>query len=204
MFRARCILAAAIVAVLPMSAGAAEVAPAALNARFSDEALRRVVAALPPDPRNPAPASERANGPDGSWVALASTIRTGRKVVVTLATQERVEGRVRALDAHAIGIDVAGGVRSLAAPDVVSIRAAGVKRRHVRYGLLLGLAVGWMVGWAVHTEDRDSRISGGDQKVAASAKGMLIGLSLGAIVGATLPVGQPLYEATRDETRIER
>lgn len=206
MLRMKSIVLVAVVVASSVPAGAQTVAPVALNARFSPEALRLAVATIPLDTTvadtATRPDSERAPAVNRSWDALSDTIRARRKVVVTLATSERVEGRVRGLDARAISLDVDGAVRTFAADDVVRIRAAGVRRRHIRYGMLAGGAIGWLVGAAVPI-DRSSRMSGGDQEVAAAMAGILAGLVGGAITGAMLPVGPPLYESAT-VARIER
>lgn len=132
-------------------------------------------------------------GINRSWDALVGSVRSGRKVTVTLMSSTAVEGKLLAIDERSITVEQSDGPRVIAAADVLRVRYAGIRRRHVLYGMLIGAAAGGLTVWAI---DRQSS----HPSSAAEAVGMgavFVGLPCGALVGAALPIGPPLYESAR-------
>ena len=164
--------------------------------RFSQEAIKRAVCAATPVAARPdrfeseSAASRRK--PTGSWDTLVGAVKTGRMITVTLANSTRVEGRLLAIDARSISLEQPGGPRVFEAADVLRVRYASNRKRRVIYGMLIGMAAG-----AVATAIIDSRSSHPSSAVEAAGLGAIfIGLPAGAVVGALVPSGQLLYEAT--------
>jgi hypothetical protein len=170
-------------------------APAAARPCFSDHALARAVAAtgdstlVEEGPSRSVAVS--AADTHRSWEALARTARAGRIVVVTLADATRVEGRLLAVNRDSLTVQRSGGTSTFKAADVVRVRDAGVRRRHVLHGMLLGMAAGAVAMVAV--DQRSSHPSSVAE--AAGLGALVIGLPAGAAAGALLPIGSPLYEA---------
>jgi hypothetical protein len=110
---------------------------------------------------------------------------------VTLADATEVRGRLYSIDSRSITVEQSEGLRTIAAADVVRVRSAGVRRRHVLRGMLIGSVAG-AVGFVVI----DQRSTHPSTKVEAAALGaVFVGLPVGALIGAALPTGPPLYEA---------
>ena len=130
-------------------------------------------------------------GINRSWEDLLGSARIGKKITVTLVDSSSMEGKLLAIDAGSITVEQPGGPRTITAGDVLRVRYAGVRQRHVRYGMLIGAVVGGLATWAI--DSQSSHPSSAGEAVGMGA--LLIGLPVGAIVGAALPVGPPLYGA---------
>jgi len=137
------------------------------------------------------PQSEPVPGAEANhlWSKFAQTAQTGRHIIITLSDSTVLKGRLSAIDMDTIYIELPGGVRACPAPDVLCVRYAGVRKRHVLYGALLGMAGGSIMTMII---DRQSA----HPSTAAEAAGLgafFVGLPVGAAVGALMPVGPPLY-----------
>ena len=73
------------------------------------------------------------------------------------------------------------------------MRYAKIRRKHALIGMRIGAgAVAAFTGTVAYMVD------GKSAAVAGAAGGAIGGLGFGAAVGAALPIGPPLYEATRE------
>ena len=164
--------------------------------RFSQEAIRHAVSAAThiaarPGRRISQPIAAAGAETNHSWNTLVGTVTTGRKIVVTLVNSTSIEGTLAAIDAHSISVEQPGGPRAIEVADVLRVRYAGVRKRHVIYGMLIGMAVG-----AVATVIVDKQSSHPSSTVEAAGLGAIfLGLPIGAVGGALVPIGPPLYEA---------
>jgi hypothetical protein len=103
-----------------------------------------------------------------------------------------VEGKLTQITADSITVQVKQQPRTLQRSDVYRVRYAGIRRKHVFWGLAIGAAAGIVTcvatdsqsGWKSHTGE-------------AIALGAVFGGGIGAVVGGSLPIGPPLYEAER-------
>lgn len=129
--------------------------------------------------------------PNNSWDTLVGAVKNGRMITVTLANSTRVEGRLLAIDARSISIEQHGGARVFDAAEVLCVRYAGNRKRHVIRGLLIGMAAGAAVTMII--DRRSSHPSSAAE--AAGLGAIFIGAPAGAAVGALVPSGQLLYEA---------
>jgi hypothetical protein len=128
------------------------------------------------------------------WEALRTTVKPGRTLVVTLADGTHVAGGLISINERTISIDQPRGTRTIAAHDVLRIRYAGVRSRHILKGMLIGALVGAVCVVAI-----DQYSSHPSTKLEAATLGALfIGVPGGALAGAALPVGPDLYDAPRD------
>ncbi|MCX6537337.1 MAG: hypothetical protein NT151_00170 [Acidobacteria bacterium] len=164
--------------------------------RFSQEAIRHAASAVTHNAARPGrltsqPVAASGAEPNRSWDTLVGKVKAGEKVIVTLVNATHVEGKLLAIDTHSIRVDQPGGPRAIEAADVVRVRYAGVRKRHVIYGMLIGMAGGALV--TVVIDKQSSRPSSTVE--AAGLGAIFIGLPGGAIGGALVPIGQPLYEA---------
>ena len=126
-----------------------------------------------------------------SWDEFARIAKIGKEVAVTLMGSTTIEGQLLGIDEGSITVGQAGGPRAIASADVLRVRYAGIRRRHVLYGMLIGAAAGGVAVWAI---DRQSS----HPSSTAESFGMgavFVGLPSGALGGAVLPIGPPLYEA---------
>jgi hypothetical protein len=163
--------------------------------RFTPTAVRRAVLAVSTDASLPARAPRLPSGASGadtnrSWDTLVTTVTIGEKLTITLADMTSADGKLLGIDPRSIRIEAPEGPRAIAAGDVVRVRHAGVRKRRVLHGILIGMVAGGLASFAI---DQHS-----SHPYAAEAAGMgaiFIGLPGGAIVGAALPIGPPLYEA---------
>lgn len=130
-------------------------------------------------------------GVNRSWDALVGSIKIGKKVAVNLVNSTTVEGKLLAIDERSITVEQSGKPLVVAGADVLRVRYAGVRKRHVLYGMLIGAVAGGVTFWAADklSDSPDPYESGAD--IGA----IVIGLPAGAAVGAALPIGPPLYEA---------
>ena len=189
MKRTLSVVLAATVAASPMAVAAQKGAQAP-QPLFSQEAIKRAVrAATPVAARADRFKSESAGQiPVGSWDSLVGAVKTGRMVTVTLANSTRVEGRLLAIDARSISLEQPGGPRVFEAADVLRVRYARNRKRHVIYGMLIGMAAG---DAATAIIDRQS--SHPSSAVEAAGLGaIVIGLTVGGVVGALVPSGHLL------------
>jgi hypothetical protein len=125
-----------------------------------------------------------------SWDALAAHVTAGRKVVVTLVNSTVVEGKVIAIDGHSITIEQGVAVQTIRVDDVCTVRDAGARKRRVVYGMLIGATAGSVMGPAW-----DRRSAHPSSRAEASVFGaVFIGAPIGAIAGALVPRGAPLFE----------
>ena len=132
-----------------------------------------------------------------AWEAFARTVQTGKRIAVTLADSADVTGRLLSVDPHSLRIEAPSGTQVLEPARIVQIRYAGLRKRNTLYGMLAGLAAG-----AVTTVIIDQSSSHPSTVAeAAGVGGFLVGLPLGAVVGALIPVGPPLYEAPVSQSR---
>jgi len=132
-------------------------------------------------------------GINRSWDVLVGSVKAGKKVNVTLMSSSDVEGKLLAIDAGSITVERSGAPRVIAAADVLRVRYANIRQRHVLYGMLIGAVAGGVAFWAA-----DKASSSPDPyESGADIGAIVIGLPLGAVVGAALPIGPPLYEAAQ-------
>ena len=129
-----------------------------------------------------------------SWDALVGVVKTGSKIVVTRVNSATLEGKLVSIDDQSITLQQRGGKQSIERTDVYRIRYARTGHP-VIYGALIGAAVGALSLWAV---DRRSTHPTADEAVGF---GIILGPPAGAIVGAVLPHGAPLYEATKPNNK---
>jgi len=134
---------------------------------------------------------EAGTGVNRSWDALTGSVETGRKVTVTLMSSTNLEGRLLGIDERSITVEQPGGSRAIPATEVLRVRYAGVRKRHVLYGMLVGAVAGGLTLWAI--DSQSSHPSSATEAVGLGA--VFFGLPGGALVGAALPIGPPLYEA---------
>jgi hypothetical protein len=177
-----------------VSVVAQEGMPAAPQPRFTQEAVRHAVDAATHNAAQPGltsqPVAASSADINRSWDGLVGSIKTGKKVTVTLMSSTNVEGKLLAIDAGSITVEQSGGPQAIAAADVLRVRYAGIRLRHVLYGILIGSAAG-----AVGLVAIDQRSSHPGTKVEAAVLGaVFVGLPVGAVVGSALPIGPPLYE----------
>ncbi len=169
---------------------------AAPQPRFSQEAIRHAVSAATHNAAQPGRLTSQPVAASGaetnrSWDTLVGKVKTGEKVIVTLVNSTNVEGKLLAIDTHSISVDQPGGPRAIEVADVVRVRYAGVRKRHVIYGMLIGIAGGALA--AVVIDKQSSRPSSTVE--AAGLGAIFIGLPGGAVGGALVRIGPPLYEA---------
>ncbi len=131
---------------------------------------------------------------DGGWDRLVTTVKIGKKVIVTLTDSTTIEGKLLAIDAHSISIAQAKGQQTIENVEVVRVHYAGQRKRHMLCGMCLGMAVG-----AVATMIVDNQSAHPSSHAEAAGIGALfIGLPVGAVAGALVPTGPPLYEVRID------
>lgn len=169
---------------------------AAPQPRFSQETIRHAVSEALYNAAQPGHLMSQSVAASGaetnrSWDTLVSTVKTGRKISVTLVNATSVEGKLLAIDVRSISVDQPGGPRAIEAAEVVRVRYAGVRKRHVIYGMLIGMAGGAVAN--VIIDKQSSRPSSTAE--AAGLGAIFVGLPIGAVGGALVPIGQPLYEA---------
>jgi hypothetical protein len=187
---------AASLAASTVSVAAQEGMPSASRPRFTQEAIRHAVSAAAQDAAQPGrltspPVAAAGVETNRSWDTLVGTVKTGRKVIVTLLNSTNVEGNLLAIDTHSMSVEQPGGPQAIEAADVVRVRYAGVRKRHIAHGMLIGMA-----GGALALVVSDQHSSHPSTKVEAAVLGAIfVGLPFGAIGGAVVPIGQPLYEA---------
>jgi len=127
-----------------------------------------------------------------SWDTLATTAKAGKKVTVTLMNASSVEGKLLAIDSRSITVQQPGGSKTIGAEDVFRVRYAGIRKRHALYGMLVGMPVGAISLWAIdRNSDKPNAVD------AAVLGAVFFGLPGGAIAGAAMPIGPPLYEAEK-------
>ena len=201
-----------VVLVMTLAASTGYVAaqegmPPASRPRFTQEAIRQAVFEAT---HNAAGAGRLTSQPvaasgaetNRSWDTLAGSVKTGKKVKVTLVDSTNVEGKLLAIDTHSISVEQPEGPRAFEVADVFRVRYAGVRKRHALYGMLIGMAGGALAGAVAYSgetltiHEKDGSIRKVDARVeAAVLYAIFFGLPAGAIGGAVLPIGQPLYEA---------
>ena len=185
---------------------AQEVVPASARPLFTQEALRRAASAAMQDttqagPVAPNPTPAHAKDPNRSWDTLVDTVKKGKKLTLTLMTMENVEGKLLEIDAQSIRIEQPGGAQTIEAGNVFRVRYAGIRSRHAKWGMLIGAAAGAIAGAIIYrnpttVQHSDGSTSTLDQQVEAAVMyAIFLGLPGGAIGGALMPIGQPLYEA---------
>jgi hypothetical protein len=126
-----------------------------------------------------------------SWESLAARAPAGTRVTVVRADNTHVDGKIVIIDAAGITIARDDSRYRVSAGDVLRVTRAGVRRdRVLRYGIPIGMIVGGLVTAAV-----DAGSSHPETGEAFAMGAVLIGLPLGAITAAAIPVGPPLYEA---------
>ena len=122
-----------------------------------------------------------------------ATAPPGGRLRISLANATTVDGRLSAIDANGLQIILTAGPKNFVRSEVQRVENAGVRSRHVRIGMVVGAIIG-----AVATPLVD-RLSEHPSSVgeAAGLGALVIGLPVGAFVGAVWPTGPPLYEAPR-------
>jgi hypothetical protein len=190
----------ASLAASTVSLVAQEEIPSASQPRFTQEAIRQAIRhavsaathdAAQPDRLTSQPVAAAGAETNRSWDTLVGTVKTGEKVIVTLLNSTNVEGKLLAIDTHSISVEQPGRPRAIEAADVLRVRYAGVRRRHVIYGMLIGMASGALA--AVLIDKQSSRPSSTAEAAVLGA--IFIGLPAGTVGGAVVPIGQPIYEA---------
>lgn len=185
---------------------AQELVPIPFRPLFTPESIRRAASAAMQDTAQPGavastPAPAHAKGPNRSWDTLVGTVRKGKKVTLTLMTMTNVEGKLVAIDGQSIRIEQTGGAQTIEAADVFSVRYAGVRNRHARWGALIGAAGAAIAGAIIYRDPYTYKASDGSTHThneaieAAVLCAIFFGLPGGAIGGAVMPIGPPLYEA---------
>jgi len=205
MNRALPVVLALILAASPTPAFAQEVVPAPSRPLFTQEALRRAASAAMrdtavPGPPISTPATASAPSPNRSWATLVDTVKKGRKLTLTLMTMTNVEGKLVAIDGQSIRIEQPGGAQTIEAAEVFRVRYAGIRSRHAKWGMLIGASAMAIVGAiayepTTHTESDGSTHTQNQAIGAALFSALFFGLPYGAIAGAVMPIGPPLYEA---------
>ena len=128
--------------------------------------------------------------PNLSWDTLVATVQVGRKLDVAAAHSTSYRGSLLAIDQRSITVRQEGASVVIPAADVLRVRYAGVRARHVRYGMAIGAVVGAVAMWAIDSQ------SGHPEPGSALGLGALfLGLPGGALAGAVIPIGPPLYQA---------
>lgn len=189
-----------------VSAVAQDVVPAPSRPVFTQEAFRRAASSAMhdsalPDQATPQAAPSPAPGPNRSWDTLVDTVKKGKKVTVTLMTTATVEGKLVAIDARSIRIEQPGGAQTIETAEVFRVRYAGIRSRHARWGMLIGATAAAIAGAIIYrnptiVQHSDGSTSTLDQQVEATVMyAIFLGLPGGAIGGALMPIGEPLYEA---------
>ena len=116
--------------------------------------------------------------------------KVGRKLDVAAAHSTSYRGSLLAIDQRSITLRREGASVLIPAADVLRVRYAGVRARHVRYGMAIGAVVGAVAMWAIDSQ------SGHPEPGSALGLGALfLGLPGGALAGAVIPIGPPLYQA---------
>ena len=129
-----------------------------------------------------------------SWEELMLSIDSSKEVVVTRMNSTKVEGKVLSLTAESITVNARVLVSrspdvfkkmdvEVSRGDVFRVRYAGIQRRHIVWGMLIGGAAAAAV-MASASENPDWDF-------------ILFGLPVGGVVGAALPLGPLLYEAEK-------
>ncbi len=125
-----------------------------------------------------------------SWDQLVRTVKTGSRLTVARMSSAEVQGKLRSIDDQSMVIEYGGARQEIARDDVYRVRLAGRRARRAFLGMWIGAAVGALVTVAIDSKSKDPRPG-----EAAGIGAIFFGLPGGAIVGAALPVGPPLYEA---------
>jgi hypothetical protein len=116
-------------------------------------------------------------------------------------TMTNVEGKLLAIDGQSIRIEQTGGAQTIEAADVFRVRYAGIRSHRAKWGALIGAAGGAIAGAIAYRDPRTFQQSDGSTHTnnmaieAAVLGAIFIGLPGGAIGGAVMPIGPPLYEA---------
>lgn len=124
-----------------------------------------------------------------SWDVLVRSAPSGKNVVVTRLDSSRVEGKLVQISADSIAVESKGQPQVIRREDVLRVRKANVRRRNVLIAMAIGAGVGAAIGPS--TERHFDKNTGNAQ--GAGEMG-LAGLGVGALIGAALPIGAPLYE----------
>ena len=126
-----------------------------------------------------------------SWEKLVETVKVGKSVAVKRMNSVQIEGKLLAISADSITVEDHEQRYVFAREDVLRVRYAKIRRKHVLIGMGIGAAaMGVFIGRIAHMTN------GTSGAVAGAAGGAVPGLGLGAAVGAALPIGAPLYKAT--------
>ena len=128
--------------------------------------------------------------PNHSWDTLIGTVTTGKKVIVTLMNPMNVQGKLLAVDTNSITVEQPYGPQVIKVADVFRVRYTGGRKHHVLYGILIGMASGALTLAVI-----DKQSSHPETVDAAVMGAIFFGLPAGAIGGAVIPIGPPLYEA---------
>ena len=131
-------------------------------------------------------------GDDGihSWDAMVRAIVLGRKVNVTLTEGALVKGVVVGITATSMTVRGVGAPQVVPREDVVRVRYAGARKKHVLWGMAIGAVAAGAVCMLV-----DASSSNPEPAEAAIMGATFFGIGPGAAVGAMLPAGTLLYEA---------
>jgi len=140
------------------------------------------------------PASAAVGQVNRSWDVLVRSAPSVKKIVLTRLDSVKVEGKLVQIGADSITVESKGQLQVIQRRDVLRVRKAGVRRRHVLIAMGVGAGVGAAIGPS--TERHFDKDTGNAQ--GAGEMGML-GLGVGALVGCLLPVGSPLYEREEPE-----
>ena len=117
-----------------------------------------------------------------SWDTLMQTVKFGKKVVVTRVNSTRAEGKLLALTGDSVTVEVKKQPVVIERSNVFRLRYADIRKKWTLIGLGIGVGAGLIVGVA----------SGGP---SADNGWALIGAGVGALTGAAIPTGPPLYES---------
>lgn len=138
-----------------------------------------------------------------SWDSVTILLKRGSGVAVTRKDQARFEGSTRRIDAGSITL-LFPDTSELTIPvrDVSRVEWTGVRTRRV---LLYGVPLGFLIGgtasllidnYGPHTDSKGRQTFYPGESFGMG--GLFIGIPLGAIIAAALPVGPPLYDAGRN------
>jgi hypothetical protein len=120
-----------------------------------------------------------------SWELLIGTLKPGRQVTVVQHSRKQAEGKLITLTGESITVQAGAQPVTIQRDDVFRVRVAGIRRKRALIGLGIGAGAGVAFG-----ANLGSRRHG----LSAVAFGGIFG-GIGAAAGASIPTGNPLYEA---------
>ncbi len=127
---------------------------------------------------------------NSSWESFASIAKIGHKVEITRMNLAKFQSKLVSVNDQAITIQQRDGNKTISREEVFRVR--NVRGGHpVLIGTIVGAAIGAVSLWAVDRGASDKPRTG-----EAVGLGISLGAGAGAIVGASLPDGAILYQAS--------